>query len=614
MNRHERRAAAKHGKPDMHAATHNGAAAIYNAVIAEMRAGRYLDAQMRCRQALASSPEDPEILHLTALVCFNAKQFDHAVEWASRAIRTDPKPAYLTTLGTALLNLAKHDDALKVFEKAVQLEPDDAGLWSNFGEALVLAGRGPDAVACFKRAFEIDPDCWNAAYKAGGLLREQGQFEESLASLNACNRLQPNHALTLALRARVFHDLRRFEEALADSRRAQVLDPTNAYNDNNLGEALRKLDRPQEALPWFDKALELLPDLVEALNNKAFSLTSLHRFDEAIAVLQRSVAVDPDRAATVWNLALIQLLTGSFVAGWAGREARWRNPELSAVANYLKLSTPIWQGEESIAGKTIVIGADEGLGDVVQFARYVPMLAARGAQVVLVVDKALCPLLAELPGVSICLPKQADTVLPPFDFHCPVTSLPAAFGTELESIPSANYLPPISGERVAAWQDKLGPHDRLRVGLIWSGNPRHQNDRNRSIPLRLMTGILDVDATFVSLQKDPRPDDKAALADSQMLDQTVLLTDFAETAALLSCLDLVITVDTSVAHLAGALGRPSWILLPYVPDWRWLLDRDDSPWYPTVRLFRQTETREYGSVLTRVRTELAAQALAHSHH
>jgi tetratricopeptide (TPR) repeat protein len=606
MNRRERRAAAKHGKPDLHAPVLDGTAAIYSAVVAEMRAGRHLEAQNRCRQALENNPEDPETLHLMALVCFNAKQFDHAVEWASRAIRRDPQPTYMTTLGTALVNLGRREDALKVFDKAVALKPDDAGLWSNFGDALMPAGRASEAILCFKRAFEIDPGCWNAAYKAGGLLREQGQFEEALVCFDACDSLQPNHASTLELRGLVLHELRRFEEALADSRQAQALDPANAYNHNNLGEALRMLGRQEEALPWFDKAFELRPNFVEALNNKAFSLVELHRFDEAITAFERSMAIDPSRAVTVWKLALVQLLTGSFEAGWPGREARWRNPELSAAARYLKLSTPIWHGEVSVAGKTVIVGADEGLGDTIQFARYIPMLVERGALVVLVVDKALCPLLAGLPGVSICLPKLADTVLPPFDFHCPVTSLPAAFRTELKTIPSAGYLPAISPERVGAWEDRLGPHDRLRVGLVWSGNPKHGNDRNRSIPLRLMTGMLDVDATFVSLQKDPRPDDKTTLADSGMVDQTVYLTDFVETAALISCLDLVITVDTSIAHLAGALGRPTWILLPYVPDWRWLLDRDDSPWYPTVRLFRQTETREYGSVLGRVRTELAA--------
>jgi hypothetical protein len=196
--------------------------------------------------------------------------------------------------------------------------------------------------------------------------------------------------------------------------------------------------------------------------------------------------------------------------------------------------------------------------------------------------------------------------------YCPVSSLPLAFGTRLETIPSATpYLPAPAEARLQAWEDRLGPHDKLRVGLVWSGNPRHDNDHNRSIPLRMLTRILDVDATFVSLQKDPRPDDRATLLErTEIVDLTDRLTDFAETAALASRLDLVITVDTSIAHLAGALGRPTWVLLPYMPDYRWLLDRDDSPWYPTVRLFRQTATRDYASVLDSVRTELLATVSA----
>jgi ADP-heptose:LPS heptosyltransferase len=201
---------------------------------------------------------------------------------------------------------------------------------------------------------------------------------------------------------------------------------------------------------------------------------------------------------------------------------------------------------------------------------------------------------------------------PAFDTYCPVSSLPLAFGTKLETIPSATpYLPAPAESRVQAWEERLGPHDKLRVGLVWSGNPIHDNDHNRSIPLRMLARILDVDATFVSLQKDPRPDDKSTLLEhTEIVDLTAHLTDFAETAALASCLDLVISVDTSIAHLAGALGLPTWILLPYMPDYRWLLDRDDSPWYPTVRLFRQPETREYESVLDSVRTELVAMVSA----
>jgi hypothetical protein len=240
------------------------------------------------------------------------------------------------------------------------------------------------------------------------------------------------------------------------------------------------------------------------------------------------------------------------------------------------------------------------------------MLAERGAHVVLAVQSPLHQLLSGLPGVSQCIPTSALNALPAFEMHCPISSLPLAFGTRLDTIPSAtSYLLSPPGNRVQAWEDRLGPHTKLRVGLVWSGSPTHTNDHNRSIPLRTLSRILDVDATFVSLQKDPRPNDAAVLRErSDIVDLTADLADFTETAALIACLDLVITVDTSVAHLAGALGCPTWILLPYTPDYRWLLDRDDSPWYPSVRLFRQTETREYESVLDRVRDELRARTVA----
>jgi hypothetical protein len=233
------------------------------------------------------------------------------------------------------------------------------------------------------------------------------------------------------------------------------------------------------------------------------------------------------------------------------------------------------------------------------------MLAARGARVILVVEEALRTLLSSLSGVSQCLPTSAGA-LPAFDVHCPMSSLPLAFGTRLDTIPAAtSYLPPPAKARVDAWEARLGRHDKLRVGLVWSGSLGHRNDHNRSISLRAMAPILDVDANFVSLQKDPRAADRAVLLErTDIIELSADLADFSETAALVCCLDLVITVDTSVAHLAAALGCPTWILLPWTPDYRWLLDRDDSPWYPTMRLFRQTETRDYASVLDRVRTEL----------
>jgi hypothetical protein len=306
-------------------------------------------------------------------------------------------------------------------------------------------------------------------------------------------------------------------------------------------------------------------------------------------------------------VALLQLLAGDFAAGWAGREAaRWRIPTLAA--GYPKLSKPLWRGQEAIEGKTILLCPDEGLGDTIQFARYVPMLAERGARVILGVQDELFPLLSNLVGATQCIPRSGGTV-PAYDLHCPITSLPWIFETRLDSIPpETSYLPPPAADRVVAWEQRLGARPRLRVGLVWSGNPRHNNDRNRSIPFRALARILDADASFVSLQKNVRADDLPALRErSDIVDLTTELSDFAETAALVSCLDLVITVDTSVAHLSGALGRPTWILLPFAPDYRWLLHREDSPWYPTVRLFRQDASRDYGVVVDRLRHELQSQ-------
>jgi tetratricopeptide (TPR) repeat protein len=605
MNRRERRAAAKGSRSVLNTATANTPAAFHTAGLQHFRAGRHLDAQICCQQALALDAEHAATLHLMGLLSLHAKQYDHAVEWLSRAIRREPRTEYLTSLGTTLRNQGRREEALKTFDKAVQLNPNDADLWRDLGNILADMQRPADAILSYQQALKLNPRHWDAAHQCGHLLNRLGRFEEALIHFKLCDEVQPNHAPTLQMRALMLHNLKRFEEALADNRRTLALDPTNVEVCNNSGTVFQSLDRHEEALSWFDRTLELRPDFVETLENKAVSLVELQRFDEAFATCHRARAIDPSRAVAEWNLALLQMLTGNFEAGWAGREARWKMAAFSA--GYPRISQPMWRGAEPIADKTLLVFSDEGIGDAIQFSRYIPVAAARGARVVLVVQDALYPLLSELAGVSQCLPKSAGT-LPAFDLHCASSSLPLAFATRLDTIPAErSYLPPVAAGRVQAWEDRLGPRDRLRVGLVWSGNPKHHNDRNRSIALRTLAGILDVDATFVSLQKDPRPDDIAMLLERpEIVDLTADLTDFAETAALASCLDLVISVDTSVAHLAGALGRPTWILLPYTPDYRWLLDRDDSPWYPTMRLFRQDATRDYAGVIDRVRSALLA--------
>jgi tetratricopeptide (TPR) repeat protein len=621
MNRRERRAGKTSGtgpnsRTDQPVPAAPTPAALYETGLAHLHAGRHLDAQICCRQALAIDAEHADTLQLMGLLSLQARQYDHAVEWLSRAIRQSPRTEYLSTLGITLKQMGRLSDALNVFDKAVQLEPDDAELWKHLGGVLTALDRPADALLSFQHVLQLDPGHFEAAYQSGVLLHRLERFEEALVPFDLCRELRPDHAPTSQMRARVLRGLKRYEECLADAGRAHALDPADPVTCNNIGDALLWLGRDDEALPWFDKALALKPDFVEVLLNKGFALFGVHRFKEASETYRRLLAVDPGNAKAAWQLAHLKLLSGDYESGWAEREARWRTADFSP--DYPKFSQAKWLRQESIGesigesieGKTLLVHVDEGLGDTLQFARYLPLLAARGARVVLVAQDALCPLLSGVSGVSQCIPFSARTY-PAFDMHCPLMSLPLAFGTTLATIPPANYLSPLPIERIQAWETRLGPHDRLRVGLVWSGNPRQGNDRNRSMPLKTLTPLLDVDATFVSLQKDIRPDDKALLgARTDIIDLTSDLTDFVDTAALISCLDLVITVCTSVAHLAGTLGRPTWVMLPYLADWRWLLDRADSPWYPSVRLFRQDEARDYAGVVNIVRTELLAMTSA----
>jgi tetratricopeptide (TPR) repeat protein len=603
MNRHERRAAAKKSGSSPKPSECGTPTQPSEAGLAHLRAGRHLDAQICCQQALAANSNDPDALYLMGLLSLHAKQYDHAAGWISRAIQQTSTAEYLAALATALQHQGKLAEALKALDEAIQLKTDDARLWKARGSLCTELKLSSEALHSFQHALKLAPHDCDIATQCGMLLYRMGRLEEAYLHFDRCAGLQPN-VQTLYRRGRVLIDLGKPEQALLDHQRAHALDPASPHICNNAGVILRSLGREEEALQWFDRAVALQPDFVEALNNKAVSLGQLQRFDEAFATYRRVKALAPDNAEIDWNVAILHLLTGNFAAGWAGHEARWKRAHRQP---YPEFTQPKWLGEEAVEGKTILVCTDEGLGDTIQFARYVPMLAARGARVILLVSDPLVSLFSGLPGMWQCFPLSAFPTLPAFDMHCPMSSLPLAFGTRLDTIPSAtSYLPAPARERIEAWDKRLGARHKLRVGLVWSGNPKHKNDHNRSISFRRLLRRLDgIDASFVSLQKEPRPDDRAALSErADIIDPSADLNDFSDTAALVSCLDLVITVDTSVAHLAGALGCQTWILLPYTPDWRWLLDRDDSPWYPNVRLFRQSETRGYDAVLDRVRAEL----------
>jgi Flp pilus assembly protein TadD len=441
------------------------------------------------------------------------------------------------------------------------------------------------------------------AAKQGQALFGLGRYSEALDCFNAFAKLNPNVAPLYQTRGLCLQRLGRFADAQADFERSIALNPGEAETHKNLGTLHARLGRMEQAFASFDRALALRPNFSAALNEKARALWSLQLLDEAFATFHHSLAVDPGNADTVWNLALLQMLTGDFERGWLGREARWTAPSLGLSQR--GFAQPLWLGDRPIEGKTILLHADEALGDSIQFARYAPMVAALGARVILEVRPAVRRLLAGVSGVAHCVDRSSTPSLA-YDLHCPLGSLPLAFATRLDTIPFVeSYLPSPPAMQVQAWQERLGPYTRLRVGLVWSGDPGHKNDHNRSIGLRALAPLLDCGVQFVSLQKGIRDDDGAFLSERpDIIDLTEQLTDFSDTAALMSCLDLVISVDTSVVHLAGALGVPVWTMLPFNPDWRWLLNRNDSPWYRSMRLFRQPARGDWTSVVNEIRGAL----------
>lgn len=603
MNRRERRIGAQQSGQVT-------PAALCQAGFTHLQAGRPAEAELCCQQALTLDEQHPDALHLLGVLCFHAQQPDAAVEWIGRAVQQAPKAEYLLSLATVLERQGRLEDAQQHYSQALSLKPNDAGLWNHLGNLLWQLGRKDEAALHLQQALKLNPQYWEAAHNRGMLLLELGRHAEAIKCFDAAEKLNSSAAL-YQMRAVCLSAVNRFEDAEADYEKSIALDPSLAETHNNLGLLHWRFDRLEQAFACFDRALALRPNFHAVLNNKAVVLLHLQLLDEAFATLQRSLAAAPNDAQTLFYLATLQLLTGDFERGWLAREARWRLPSVGLIDR--GFSQALWRGDQPLEGKTILLHSDEGLGDAIQFARYALMVAALGAKVILEVEPPIQQLLGGITGVAECVGRSSP---PAFDLHCPLGTLPLAFGTRLDTIPFAQgYVPAPPAARVKAWQDRLegrlGPRTRFRVGLVWAGNPDHRNDHNRSMALRTLAPLLGCDVQFVSLQKGVRDQDRAFLNErSDIVDLTEQLADFSETAALMSCLDLVISVDTSVVHLAGALGTPVWTMVPFNPDWRWLLNRNDSPWYQSMRLFRQPKRGDWTSVVDDVCRELESLVAA----
>jgi tetratricopeptide (TPR) repeat protein len=613
------------------------------------RSGRLVEAQAIYEEILRMQPGNFNALHLLGVISAQNKQPQKAVELISKAIQVAPNNATAhCNKASALVELGQYDAALASYDRAIALRPDYGEAYFNRGDLLIDLGRADAALASFDRAIAIRADFAKGHSRRGDVLMRLQRWDEALLSYDQALALQPDVAEAHLNRASVLWHLNRLTEAVASYDRALALKPDIAEAYSCRGAVLNNLGQWEAALASCDRAVAIRPDFAEGHANRGCSLLGLHRLDAALESFDRAIQIKPDLGAAYTNRGTVRLrqnqveaaicdfdaaiaidpssakahfaramallLKGDFSRGWLDYEWRWKEGDGALLQKSSTFLQPRWLGGESLAGKTILLHAEQGLGDTIQFCRYVKQVATLGARVILQVPRSLATLLAGLEGVAELVAE--GTALPPFDCYSPLLSLPLALKTTLASVPAQVPYLRSSSIRKRYWNERLGERLKPRVGLVWSGGHRpgqpklwSTNDR-RNIPLAKLAALRHPALEFYSLQLGQSAEAELAYLQAahwdgpRMQDFTSELHDFAETAALIEQLDLVISVDTSVAHLAGALGKPVWILNRFDTCWRWLLDRQDSPWYPTARLYRQERPGDWEGVVERVRKDL----------
>jgi tetratricopeptide (TPR) repeat protein len=606
------------------------------AALAHQQAGRLKEAEEILRAVLAAEPAQPNALNYYGVLCMTTGRFDEAIDFLNRAVAAEPDDTSpIFNLANALYRKGDVDAALIRYREVAERRPGYAEVFVNMAAAYYDAGQIADSIAASRAAIKLRPVLVPAHMNLGRALLAAGDIEEAIETFRGVILRQPDSAEAHANLATALHRAQRLSDAQDEAQLALRLDPNLAAGYStlgtirrergdyqaavlafkraielrpddarahvNLGNALLELDRFEEAEAAIRKAATLDPKLPEAQASLGYLLTNLKRFDEAIAACDRAIALRPDFAEAHWNQGFAYLLAGDLGPGWEKYEWRKRHPRYAAA--YPSFAQPLWEGGP-LAGKTLMIHAEQGLGDSIQLIRYAAPLAGAGARVIVACDRALIGLFKRVEGVAEAVDKHM--MLPPFDLWIDQMSLPRVLGTRVDNIPAAQGYLSVEPARLAAWRDILNGSSEPRIGLVWAGNPTHSNDARRSMPIDAVRPWLAIPGLhFFSLQVGTKSREIERLAPGLIQDLTPRLTDFMETAAAVSNLDLVIVVDTAVAHVTGALGKPVWVLLPNDPDWRWIVSHDgDSPWYASMRLFRQPQPRDWPSVAARVTEEL----------
>ncbi|HSY04405.1 MAG TPA: tetratricopeptide repeat protein [Steroidobacteraceae bacterium] len=593
-------------RPDLTPAHQGRAAAL-------LRLGRTQEALTHLNSAQELAPDDARVHNDLGAALQQLGRSAEALQHFERALTLQPRYAdAYHNRSLVEMSLGRYAQALLSVERALEMRPGHAALLAGRGNALLALGRGREALASYEESLALAPADVRVHHQRGLALLTLERYGEALASFERALALAGDDFAVHFHRGVALALLERHEEAVVSFDRALALNPRVAQALNNRGVELGHLARPAEALADFTAAVLQQPDYTDAYANAANTLMGLAHFSEALDNLARALAIDPGHAPSLWSKALIKLAHGEFQEGWPLYEARLRVAYLRPYQQR-SFAVPRWSGSEPLAGKTILIHAEQGLGDTLQFCRYIPLLEARGAQVVFEVPAALMKLMRSFAMRGVLL--AAGEPLPDLDCHCPLLSLPLAFRTAVDTIPGGVPYVAAAPQARDEWRARLRALSGLKIGLNWQGHVGSEKQpwiRGRSFalssaaPLARLAGV-----SLVSLQKGPAAEQRIRVEFGGALAQ---LTDpldtgpeaIVETAALMQALDLVVTSDTSVAHLAGAVGVPVWVVLQAVPDWRWMLERSDSPWYPSMRLYRQRIAGDWGEVFERLTVDVEA--------
>ncbi len=579
------------------------------------QSGDMSQAEIISTQIIQISPYHPDALHLLGVIALQTGNGNSALEFISKAIHIHPTTQMYCNMGNAFQLQGNLDAAIEWNQKALSIEPSYAVAHYSIGNILKDQGKLDAAVGCFQKTLSLDSKYIEAHNNLGLVFYLQGKLDKATECYQQAIALSPNHAKAHNNLGAVFKEQGKLDAASECFQKAISLEPNYFEAHNNFGTVLSDQGKLDAAIESYQKAIALNPNYIEAHNNLGNLFYLQGKPDAAIESFQKAITINPNHAWANLNESLCKLLLGDFENGWQKYEWRWQSALKENQKN--NFTQPLWLGDQSVAGKTVLLQAEQGLGDTLQFCRYATLVAALGATVIIEVPYELKALLTSLQGVSK-LVEQGEILRPTFDFHVPLMTLPLAFKTRLDTIPdNVPYLHPDPID-VSKWKKRLFEKSKgLRVGLVWAGGHRPDQpnanvlDKRRSLPLKAFEPFGAIEGVqFFSLQKGVPSEQLAQMqkegwAGPNLIDYTSELRTFADTAALVENLDLVITCDTSIAHLVGAIGKPVWILSRFDGCWRWLLGRDDSPWYPTARLFRQTKFGEWDSVIERVVIALA---------